>query len=169
MSNTLADYVTNATIRGLLGVSEDEVEEADFTALAEGHLLAVEMALEGINEDVPTLFETIKGIAAPSRTLLQQRFYSVVRLYSNYVIALDIAKGSVEMFAPIRLSDGKAEQERKDPYEALRAALQAGLQLWTTRLGTALQRLDSTKVPAAKTVVTYAGAVALGTDPVTGA
>lgn len=167
MALTLSDFTSNDTVRGLLGVNAREVEDADLTALEEGHLLAVTLALEDINETVPDMFEAIKDKDEAARTTLEQRMYGLTRMLASTLVARSLAGGSVALFAPKRLSDGKAEQERvQDPFEALRANLNASYALWLDRLTSVVGRMDV--VTASRPVVTYVGGVGLAVDPVTG-
>lgn len=167
MALTLADYTSNDTVRGLLGVSAKEVEDADFTALEEGHLLAVTLALEDINETVPAMFEAINDKDEGARTTLEQRMYSLTRMLAGVLVAKSIAAGSVDLFAPKRIGDGKAEQERvQDPFDALRANLAASYGSWYERLTAVVGRMDVVTTP--RPVVTYVGSVGLAVDPVTG-
>jgi len=167
MALLLTDLTSNDTVRGLLGVSEKEVEDTDFTALAEGHLLAVTLALEDINETVPTMFENIKGKDEGDRTTLEQRMYALTRMFASVLVAKSIAAGSVALFAPKRIGDGKAEQERvQDPFDALRANLSASYSSWLDRLTAVVGRMDVVTTP--RPAVTYVSGVGLAVDPVTG-
>lgn len=169
MALILSDYTDYDTIRGLLGVAETEIPDDVFAMLDAINLQEVTFTLEELNDTIPTKFETIKAIAVNSRSALQTRFYNVVRLYSSYIVADQIANGSVEMFAPMKIEDGKAATERApDPYEALRAALKASLASWSVRLGKVLTLLDPAQSTTAKVTRTFVSSVGLATDPVTG-
>lgn len=170
MTLALSDYTDNGTVRGLLGISEAEVTDDIFSTLAPGHLLAVTLALEEINAGLPDAFETVKGVAVATRTNVQSRFYNMVRLYASYLVADTIANGSVEMFAPVIIQDGKTAMQTRadDPYTPLRTAIKASLALWRGRLVTAAQQLDST-LASNPTALTLVGSAGLNIDPVTGA
>jgi hypothetical protein len=169
MTLALSDFTNNDTVRGLLGVSEDEIEDQDFDALAAGNLLSVTMALEDVNSGIPDMFETVKNVSVASRTALQTRFYSVVRLFAQYTVADLIANGAVAMFAPVVIQDGKTamQQRADDPYTPLRTAIKASLVLWRSRLIDVAGRLDASLATTPKTL-TLIGAAGLPADPVTG-
>lgn len=162
-----SDYTSPAVVRGLLGVAEEEIPDDIYDTMGNSFLLAVEETFEELNDSIISMFTTIKDIDAGSRTGAQQRFYDIVRLYAAYIVADDMANGSIEMFAPVKITDGKAEMDRKDPYESLRASLKASLALWKARLGTALSALDATKI-ITTTKPTLAVGAGIAIDPVTG-
>lgn len=170
MALTLSDYTDNATIRGLLGVSEEEIEDVDFRALEEANLLEVTLALEELNEAIPALYATVKAIAQGSRSVVQTRFYSLVQVYAEYTVASKIANGALAMFAPVAITSNRADTTQRvaDPYTSLRSALQASLAAWRTRLIATLGKLDQT-LTVTTTTPTLVGSVGLSVDPVTGA
>lgn len=169
MALSFTDYTSNAIVRGLLGVAEEEVTDDVFTTMSASFLQEVTFALEDLNSAIPTLFETAKtAVDASTASVAQQRFYDIVQLYAAYITADHCADGAVEMFAPKKITDGKAELERReDPYSSLRAALKASLARWRSRLSAALTVLDSSQsiTTTARTLVSSTG---LAVDPVTG-
>lgn len=170
MALILTDYLEYATVRGLLGVAETEIPDEAFAETASVALLEVTLTLEELNETIPTLFETIKNIVVGSRTALQTRFYNLVQVYAAYVVAEKIASGSIELYAPQRIEDGKASAVRKeDAFAALRGALLASLATWRTRLSRTLTLLDPAQSIAAAATQRTVSSVGLAVDPITGA
>lgn len=167
-ASVLTDFTTYDVIRAILGVSEPEIED---TVLAQdNYLQAVFFGLEELNETVVTLFDTITAIDANTRTARQKQYLKLVGMVAAYLVAKVIANGSIDLFAPQRITDGKAVQERTaDPFKALREDIAAGLTLWTTRLGNVLNILDPAQTIAAVPTRTFIGSASLATDPVTGA
>lgn len=169
MALILNDYTDYDTIRGLLGVAETEIPDDVLVMLDGVNLQEVTFTLEELNSSITTKFEAIKLITVSSRSALQTRFYNVVRLYASYIVANQIANGSVEMFAPKRIEDGKAATERvADPYLSLREALKASLTAWKARLSKVLTALDPAETIAAAPTRLMASSTGLAVDPVTG-
>lgn len=170
MSLTLSDYTDNDTLRGLLGVSEAEIPDDILETLSAGNLLEVTFALEDINLQVPVLFESYKNMAVSTRTALQSRFYSVVRLFAAYIVAEKIANGAIALFAPVTIQDGRTSMQQRDddPYSSLRTAIKASLTVWRKRLNDTLALIDVTLQKPTPTLTLVSGA-GLPIDPVTGA
>lgn len=165
----LTDYTTYAIIRGILGVASTEITD---TVLAQPTWeLQFELEMEDIDQGdgaVLTEYAAIVAIEAGSRTADQTRFYNLVNLLAAYSVARQLLT-SVDMFAPKKITDGKAAVERtNDPYEMLRQGVLAGYKLLKDRLTTLLLVLvPDANVPAA-TARTNILSTGLGSDPVTG-
>jgi hypothetical protein len=167
-ASVLTDFTSYDVIRAILGVSEPEVE--DNVLAQDNYLQEVLFRLEELNDTIVTQFDTITAINEADRTLRQKQYLKLVGMVSAYIVADKIVKGSIALFAPKRITDGKGQQERvDDPFSTLRDDIAAGLVSWTSRLASVLNILDSTQTIAAAPTRTYIGGVGLGVDPVTGA
>lgn len=160
----LTDFTTYDEIRAVLGVSDEEIENA--TLALPMYATELEFALIDIGEDVITEYETIAAIAEGSRTTVQQRYYNVVRLFSSYVVAKSLLT-SLPMFGFKSVGDGKADTERFDKWEDVKAGVEAGYTSLLARLKALLQQLDPTYAPPAPVVRNFIVAATLASDPVT--
>jgi hypothetical protein len=164
---SLLDYTSYETVRGVLGVAPQEVED-EVLALPL-YAQEVEMALEDLNASLPGLYEVIRGKSESTRTALEKRLFNLVQVYAAYWVAKVLLGGSIELFSFKRLTDGKAQQERvDDPFDTLRETINASLSVWKGRIGTTLNALDPQLTVAAAPTRTFIGAAPIAVDPVTG-
>lgn len=161
---TLTDFTTYDEIRAVLGVSDEEIENV--TLALPIYATELEFVLSDISEDVITEYTTIAAIAEGSRTAVQQRYYNVVRLFSSYVIAKSLLT-SLPMFGFKSVGDGKADTERFDKWEDVKAGVEAGYTGLLARLKALLQQLDPGFTPVAPVVRNFIVAAGLASDPVT--
>lgn len=162
----LTDYTTYADVRGVLGVSDDELEDATLAlALYSDHLL---QEFDDVSTTLASDFATVAAITPESsRTAVQQRFYRLTRLFAAYAVAKQLGSG-LPLFGPKDITDGKATVSRfaDSPYRAVLKEVQNKYDELRIKLKEAHAGLSSS---ATNTVVrSYFSAVGMATDPVTG-
>jgi hypothetical protein len=162
----LTDYTTYVEVRATLGVSDKELTDVTLSLDMYGHALVAD--LEDIGLNLPTDFATVLGMNEDERTGAQQRFYSAVRLFSPYAVAVQLAS-SLPLFAPKSLTDGKAgfSRDANSPYktaiENARQQFDRNRQRLADRYGDFVGGATAAEIRPYFTVVTPA------IDPVTGA
>lgn len=162
---TIIDYTTYNDIRGVLGVSDEELE--DVTVSLEVFVNGLEEDLEDINVGLPSLYQTVKAIDEASRTDAQRQFYRATRLFATYCVARQLGS-ALPMFGPKDISDGKASTGRfaDSPYRETLKKIQAEYDRRRLKLEEAFATVNSST--ATTTRISLFGAVGLATDPVTG-
>lgn len=164
----LTDFTSYDTIRGVLGVSDAEVEDA--TLALPLYEQEVQFALEDLNATLPAQYATISQVVADQRTAVQKRLFNLVQVFAAYWVAKVLLNGSIELFVPRVITDGKASQERvNDPFADLRDNVNASLSVWATRIGTTLAAIDPAQTVKPITSLTLFGVATAPSDPVTGA
>lgn len=167
---TLTDYTSYAAVRAVLGVATKEI--TDTVLGLPQYLLQFEMDADSVdvgNGGVLAMWVTVSAIPSNSRTPNQVRFLDLVGMFANFSVARALL-ASVEMFAPQQITDGKAKQVRKDPYETLRNGVQGGFARIRGYLADLLLVLaPSASVPSAPTLPTFITSTGIATDPVTNA
>jgi len=106
---SITTYTTYDEVRAALGVSTDEIEDATLELGVYG--MGLDMDLMEVNAGVPAAFATVRSIATPDRTPVQQALFQTVKLFATYAVAKQLASG-LAMFAPKDISDGKATVSR---------------------------------------------------------
>lgn len=163
---TLTDYTSYAEIRAVLGVSEEELLDADLAL--QTRLTALESNLLDVSDVMLSTYATIKAIAIGSRTADQQKFFLLTQYYSAYAVGEELLASS-PMFGFKRVTDGKAEAERFDKFADLKDGILKAASVARKRLKLALGTLNvGYTAPATTTMIPILGIVG-GTDPVTGA
>lgn len=134
----LIDYTSYEEIRATLGVDDEELSDDTLALpLYESYL---KLELEDIgNGSAVDQFATIALVAEDARTKAQQRFFELVRVYSTYAVAVQLAT-SLPLFSPKDIGDGKAStgrfadgpyreviKQNKDLYDRLRPKLEQAL------------------------------------------
>ena len=80
----LTEYTTYEEIRAVLGVADEELEDAVLAQpLFERQLI---LDLDDINTGLVDQFKTISAIDYATRSTAQKRFFDLVQLYSAYAI-----------------------------------------------------------------------------------
>lgn len=158
---TLTTFCTPASVRAILGVSDDELE--DFTILDPIYAVQLGERLTDINASITSVF---LGLTAPANPN-QERFVDLVGTFAAYVVAQQLA-GSVKMFAPQSITDSKSGAVRiSDPYSDLRVSILGTLTYLTERiLKTYALLYPAISVPALTQRV-FAASVGIAKDPVT--
>lgn len=114
----VSDYTTNDEIRAVLGVSEDELEDTTLDLPIYG--LQLNTALFKVYSGLSGIYKTVSETPEEDRTASEQRLYDSTRIYAAYKLGR-ILLGSLKMFAPQKITDGKGEQNRfSDPFEIMR-------------------------------------------------
>lgn len=157
----LTDYTSYAEIRTVLGVTEQEIEDSE---LALGiRTLELEMDFDRVHPNLATVYDLHK---ANPTTQPQRRLVRAVPVFAAYSVALRLL-ASVPVFAPKKITDGRAEVERiADPYKHLRAELGASYDQVVGIIIDALEDLGEV-VGTVGTLVYAMSSVTI--DPVTGA
>lgn len=161
----LIDYTTYNDIRSALGVSTDELE--DVTLLLEVHDNHLQFELEEVNANLASAYATVVAIASASRTAAQAKLYRATRLFATLAVANSLA-GSLPMFGPKDISDGKAMVSRfaDAPYKAVIKSVQGQYEVNRDRVKQAYAELNlSSSVSTARSYLSAARPVA---DPVVG-
>lgn len=166
----LVTYTTYNSVRAVLGVSLKELPDATI-ALAVWEL---QFLLEMSDVDqgggvVKTQFNIANALAEVARTENQQRLLDLVGMLAAYSVARQMLTPA-SLFAPKKISDGRAEIERFADNNFDRVRL--GVQSMYSALIKRLAGLIVVMVPGANVAAVVArrmiGAIPLGTDPVTG-
>jgi hypothetical protein len=160
---SLTSYTTYDDIRAVLGVSDDDLDDA--TLALEVYESFLVMDLEDIRVDLPELYTTTTEIASPSAG--QIRFIQSTRLFATYSVAKQLAS-SLPLFAAKEVTDSKAGVTRFDsPYKDVILALARDYERLRTRLIQALNVLGSeTQSRQRRSLMSVVSPV---TDPITGA
>ena len=158
-------YISYAEVRTILGVSDEEVPDEELALPIWSMLLDDKLA--AVSESVATNFDTIKLIPEADRTSTQKKFLATTNLYAAYAVAQELLT-ALPMFGFKSLTDGKAEQERFDRWEDVKAGVNKGANAMRVKLRLALAVVDPNYVLPPP--VTMLGIVTTGisTDPVTG-
>lgn len=161
----ITDYTSPDEIRAALGVSFTELPDSVLSLTQYELLLTLD--LEEVNTSVPAAYATISALLVGDRSLAQQRFYLLARLFATYAIARTLLT-SLPLFAVERLTDGRAEFQRQaDIYEDVRDGVKSMFNTASTRLAAAyLVLVPGATVPATSTFA-YTSSTGLGVDPVT--
>lgn len=164
--DALLKYCEYDEVRAVLGISDDEVEDATLgLPKYYKHLI---LDLDALSENITTQYDTLKAIAPGSRTKVQTRFLNTVDLYAQYNVAMQLLRGG-EALIPKTIEDGKAKIERVgDIFKSLRLEIAGGFRDMETRLIAAAQAVGitiSTAAIAEEFIV--ASAVSTSPDPVT--
>jgi hypothetical protein len=161
----ITDLTSYAEIRSLLGVSDEEISD-DELALPIWSMLLTEK-LSAVSDSVSTNFASIGLVPEASRTPAQKKFLATTSMYAAYAVAQELLT-ALPMFGFKKLTDGKAEIERFDRWEDLKAGIEKGANAMRVKLRLALAAIDPTyAIPTAITSVLIVS-TGIATDPVTG-
>ena len=159
----MSPYTTYDEVRAVLGVSDEELENATLSLPL--YVQQLELELESVYVSLPSMYTGIQALDPALRTPQQQKLFDIVQVYSAYATG-KILLVSAPRFAPKRISDGRAEVERvADPFATLRDDLEQTLTALRARLVRALEALDVVFSPVAGRV--YFGAAGLSINPIT--
>jgi hypothetical protein len=160
---TLTDFTTYDEIRAVLGVSDEELEDATLALPIYSQQLG--FILADISTTLEDTYNSIKVLPTP--TAAQSKLLNVTQVFSAYAIA-KILLTSATLFAPRKIGDGRAEVERvSDPFAELRDDVTAGYLSMKQRLEAALAAIGTATTAAVSR--TYSSASGLPVDSVTGA
>lgn len=162
----LTPYTTNDDVRGLLGVSDEELLDAvlDLSVYSQGLL----RELRKIDAGLPALFTTIDGKLQDDRSPEEGALHEAVQFFSAHAVALQ-AGASLGLVAAKRLSDDKAAVERfaDSPYRDVLARLSNALADARFAVEEALAALNNSMV-APPALIRHLVGVQRSYDPVTG-
>lgn len=161
----VTDYATTADIRALLGVSEEEIEDATINSAVFSTQL--EATLDDMSPLLATNYAAIKLIPEVNRTPVQVKFLKTAALYAAYIVAYDMLT-SMTHFAPERVTDGKAEFQRFDRWADLKEGLMGGINTFKIKTRNALAAVDSNFVPTAPATRLSIVSTGVAFNPVTG-
>lgn len=144
----LLDYVASYDdIRALLGVSDDEIDNATL-----GLILFARSLDEGFNDlddslgqpagTLASYYSGIASVAEASRTAAQKRFFANVQTYAAFHVAGDLVD-TLPQFSPKTISDGKAMVQRHadGPYKITIDGVRLGKARALSRLSRAFQTI----------------------------
>jgi hypothetical protein len=159
---TLTDYCTTDSIRAVLGVSTEEIEDA--TILAPIYAVQLQEKLADINPGIVAAFAALPG--SPSAD--QLRFKELVQSCAAYQVAQFLLT-SVRMFAPQTVMDSKSQMSRvTDPYADLRGEILGTLDYLIPRVRSVYTILFPTASVATSVARIFAINSGIAFDPVTG-
>ena len=157
----LTDFTTYDTVRAVLGVSDEDLEDTT---------LALPLYYQHLSLDLDSIASTAKGIYEtillnPTPTPLEEKYKDVMQLFSAYATAKNLL-GSLALFAPKSISDGRASLDRfPDPMDDLKEGVETMYAKLRAKL---LGLLDEMGTPIGASISRpYFGVSALGYDPVT--
>ena len=158
----ITDYAAYDEIRAVLGVSDEELEDATLALPMYEKLLNMELL--DISEDLPTLYASIT--ANPAATAQEKKLLDVVSVFSAFAISKHLLT-SLPLFAPKRITDGRAETDRvTDPFEDVRQGVNFTYGILKGRIQTLLLAIEGvSSQPAARV---YSSSAGLYVNPVTG-
>lgn len=165
----LTTYTTYASVRACLGVSARELKDEQLALSMYADQFELEMNdVDSGEGEVLSQYTTIAALDEGVRTTDQQRFYNILRMLAGYSVARQLC-GTLDLFAPKRIEDGRAAVERQTNVSAKTVdGVNSGYDTLLKRLKALLLIL----VPGANVTATaarnYMLAAGLGTDPVTG-
>ena len=157
----LTDFASYDEIRAVLGVSDEELEDATLALPMYAKLLQMDFS-----DTADTLEAQYLAIKAQTTwTPEEQKLLDVVSVFSAYAISKHLLT-AMPLFAPKRITDGRAETDRvTDPFEAVRLGVNSMYPILKGRVLAALQALGTPIT--ATTARVYFAAVGLATNPVT--
>ena len=160
----LTEFTTFDEIRAVLGVSDEELEDA--TLLLPLYEKALKLDLETVGAGLVAQFRTVSAVAYGSRTADQQTFFDLVRLFSAYAVAMPLLT-SLPYFAEFRIQDGWAQKERiADPFDKTREGVIAGFTAFRLKLSAAYTAIVG-GTAVSRVTRTLAVGTGLTLDPVT--
>lgn len=163
----LTPYTTNADVRGLLGVSDEELADSvlELTVYSQGLL----RELRKVDSGLPALFTTINDKLPSDRTDYESAVLEATSFFAAHAVALQ-AGTPLGLMAPKRITDDKAGFERfsDSPYRDVLSRLEQRFAGARQALIDALAALNGTTVAAGVLGFTYAVASQRSYDPVTG-
>ncbi len=164
----LVTYTSYETVRAVVGVADTEIPD-DILALDLYEREVVE-SLDLLNPALRVQYDVVLGVPLIDRTALQRRYASLISAYAAYKVGKTLAGGSIELFAPKKIQDGKGVAERvQDPFSQLRLDISATLTKWEGVLLRCLALIDPSQTVATRAAPAFMASVGLAQNPVTGA
>ena len=161
---SILHYTTCDSIRAVLGVAPEELEDA--TIELPLYVIQLQFELTDIAAGLEAAYTVCASIPPISRTAPQQLLFDTTQVFSAYATS-KILLTSLSTFAPVKILDGRAEVNRMaDPYEGVRSGVNANYDALKKRLANAYQATLGSV--ATSTTRSYFSTAGLATDPVTG-
>lgn len=158
----ITDYTGYDDIRAVLGVAPEEIENTTLQLDIYAYQLGTHF--EEISDGFKDLYDSLLSSNSPTQD--QKRFLALAHLYSTYCVAYDLLT-SLPMFAPKRITDGKAETERIDAYADTKEGIKATLASVLKKLKPLTALVDITYQAPAAVVPIFAVSTGIYKDPVT--
>lgn len=156
------DYTTPAEVRSLLGAGSKEV--TDDVISTNTNLTRILESLDALDPTAAAIYFAARDAEPP--TTDQARYILLIQSFSSYVAAVNMVPALPNLIAK-RITDGKSEIERHNPYESLLPDLEKTLAWLRTRIQRQLRALNGQPEPGAAPRRMVAN-VPLGIDPITG-
>lgn len=158
----LTTYTTYADIRAVLGVSDEDLDDATLSLQLYDDYLTQE--LEDVSLDLPGIYATKKALSTPTATEL--RFLTACNLFSTFAVAKQLT-AALPLFATKTVTDGKAATGRFDnPYRDTIKNVTEQFERMRNRLVAALAAVGTTST--AVTARVYLSVASPSSDPITG-
>lgn len=158
-----SDYTSPDSVRAALGVSAREAPDTVIT----DNIYLIELLEEMDSFGITFRADYLAARDAEPRSAAQNRLVLLAQAFGAYTIALKLIP-ILGALVPGRTADGKSEMERiNNPYENMRAPIEANRNVYRTRLRAAYAGLTGTAVNAPG-LSPRISVVGLGTDPITG-
>jgi len=161
--STLIDFTSYASIRAVLGVSDDELE--DVTLALPGYMQLLKLEFDSISPNIESLYLPLVVVPTPAMTPTEQRFVDLVQLFAAYSTAKTLL-ASLPLFAPKSISDGRAKLDRfPDPLDVVKGGVESLYVAIRAKLVAVLDELG--QVTPVSPVITFFSTAPLGYNPVT--
>ena len=158
----LDDFTSPTEVRAVLGVSDEELEDSTLELVLYWQNLQLE--LESVHPLLESMYTSIYQATASTRTIAQQKLVNIVQVFSAYATSKSLL-GSSTLFAPKKITDGRAAVERFDHWDILKDEIEQTLQALRARLIAALTALDVVFPVAVGR--TFLGRAPLSINPIT--
>lgn len=158
----LTTYTTNADVRAVLGVSDDDLDDQTLSlALYSDYL---DQELEDIALTLPATYAATKAITTP--TDIETRFLKACSLFATFSVAKQLT-ASLPLFAAKDVTDGKAALGRFDsPFAGVIKSVNEQYEKQRARLVATLTAMGTTSTASVARV--YMAVASPSSDPVTG-
>lgn len=158
----LTEFTTADAIRAVLGVSDEEIEDATLALPQYAQLFSIE--LENIAATAESQYLTIKNLTPPV-TALEQKYLDVVQLFAAYSTAKTLL-GSLALFAPKAITDGRASMDRfPDPMDDVKEGVESMYNSLKQRLKDILGEVGVATAPSQTR--NWFGVSPIGYNPIT--
>ena len=158
----LTTYTDYASVRAVLGVSDDDLDDATLALSLYSDDLT--QSLEDVAIDIEATYATTKAKITP--TAQETRFLTACRLFATYAVAKTLT-AALPLFAAKDVTDGKAAVGRFDnPYKDVIRSINEQYGMSRNRLIATLTAMGTTSTASVARV--YMAVASPSSDPVTG-
>lgn len=161
----ITEYTTFDEVRAALGVSPEDLEDAQIDLPMFASILEVE--LEDIHVNLPTVYAATKALS--TLTAAEERFLKGTHLFATYALARQLTT-TLPLFSPEQVTDGKAAYRRPQagtPYQKVIDAVHTEYDRFRKRLETLFAEVNASAVQETVAKV-YLSVVSPAADPITG-